>query len=209
MNSKFFLFLFLIMLFTLFYNFEWRSVEGKGGSFKLNTSNPGKLKEFRSFFKEHGIQLEVSRIDLDEVDADPLTVIVHKASQVDEGILVEDTSLDVEGADVGVNVRWLIEGLDNFLGRKATWTVLLAHRQNGKVYVYKGEVAGKIIQPKNKENGFGFDPYFLPAGTTKTLSEEKIDRFNARALAVENFVCGNTFKIVDPIYQWEGKWQEH
>ncbi len=202
-------FSFLFIITSTIFIFKCQFLDNKGRNYKLNTSNPGKLKEFQCFFSEHGLELEVSKVDLDEVDADPLTVIVHKASQMDEGILVEDTSLDVEGADIGVNVRWLIEDLEQYLGRKAIWTVLLAHRLKNEVYVYKGEIIGQIVRPVNMNNGFGFDPYFLPEGATKTLSEEKLSHVNARALAVENFINKKPFVISDPIYNWDGKWQEH
>jgi len=175
-------------------------------TFKLNTSNEGKLKEYQTLFGKHGIKLDVSKMDLDEVDADPLTVIVQKISQVNEGVLVEDTSLDVEGEEVGVNVRWLVDHLPE--GKKATWTVLLGYQEKGKVYVFKGEVKGKLVKARIKA-GFGFDPYFLPDGSTKTLAEEKPDQFNARALAVKALIANQPFAITKPIYDWKGPWQEH
>ncbi len=175
-------------------------------SYKLNTSNPGKLQEFQSFFGKYGLRLDVSGIDLDEIDADPLTVIIHKASQIDGGVLVDDTSLDIEGCDIGVNIKWLQGDLDKLLGRKAVWTVFLARKQNTQVYIYKGELSGKIVLPRSR-GGFGFDPYFLPEQAAKTLSQEKPDCYNARALAVKNLVEEKPFAIRSPIYHWEGSWQ--
>lgn len=185
------------------------SLQQQEAQYRLNTSNPNKLREFRDLFSEHRLKLAVSEVDLDEVDSDPLTVIVHKASQVDEGVLVEDTSLDVAGADVGVNVRWLIDDLESYLGRRAAWTVLLAYRQDDQVYVFDGKVEGQIVAPRDDIAGFGFDPYFLPDGSTHTLAEEKPARFNARALAVRNFVDNQPYAIRTPIEQWDGEWQQH
>ncbi len=71
----------------------------------LNTSNPGKLKEFERLFGQHGASLQTTYVDLEEIDADPITVAVHKASQLEEGVIIEDTSLEIEGADVGMNIR--------------------------------------------------------------------------------------------------------
>ncbi len=175
-------------------------------SYRLNTSNPGKLKEYQSFFEKHGLRLDVSGIDLVEIDADPLTVIIHKASQIDDGVLVDDTSLEIEDCDIGVNIKWLLDDLDKNLGRKAVWTVFLARRQNDNVYIYSGKVAGRIVLPRNR-GGFGFDPYFLPEAAAKTLSEDKPDCNNARALAVKNLVEEKPFAIRSPIYHWEGPWQ--
>ncbi|MDB2613949.1 non-canonical purine NTP pyrophosphatase [Chlamydiales bacterium] len=176
--------------------------------FKINTSNKGKLKEYQRLFSKYQMDLKISEIDLDEVDADPITVIAHKASQLEEGILVEDTSLEVDGADIGVNIRWLLDSLDQFENKKAIWTTLLGYRKGNKIYIFKGEVVGTIVYPQ-MDGGFGFDPYFLPEGSTKTLAAEKPDHHNARALAVENLVNKNCFQIEEAIFDWNGPWQKH
>ena len=85
-------------------------------AWKLNTSNPGKLLEFQRLFAKHNVHLDSTSIDLKEVDSDPITVITHKASQLDEFTLTEDTSLAIEGAEVGVNVRWLLQHLQTYIG---------------------------------------------------------------------------------------------
>lgn len=175
---------------------------------KLNTSNPGKLKEFQKLFEQHGFVLTSTLIDLREVDADPLKVVVYKASQIGEQILIDDTSLDIEGEKVGVNIRWLLNHLSDYIGRKAHWQVLLAYRQEEKVYVYKGLVDGVIVTPRGNE-GFGFDPLFLPDGCTLTLAECKPNNFNARALAVEALVNNKPMSIESVITSWTGPWQEH
>lgn len=175
---------------------------------KMNTSNLGKLKEYQRLFNQQNIGLIMTKIDLDEIEADPLTVILHKASQLEEGVIVEDTSLEVDGTDIGVNIRWLVDDLGKYLGRDATWTLFLAYRKNDNIYVFKGEVLGKIVEPQST-SGFGFDPYFQPNGTEKTLAEEKPDAFNARALAVKALTQEKPFIIQPAIYHWDGLWQEH
>jgi len=178
----------------------------KRNTVKINTANSDKLKEYRCLFAQYGFGLETSQVDLNEIDADPLSVIVHKASQVDERVLVEDTSLDLEGAKFGVNIRWLINALSSHVGAKAIWSVYLAYRSGKKVYVFKGVVPG-IIVPAKVHKGFGFDPYFLPNGCKKTLSEDKPDSVNARALAVKAFVNDTPFAIKPVIDEWGGAWQ--
>lgn len=173
---------------------------------RLNTSNLEKLQEFQKFFAKHDIELVSSQFDIKEISADPMTVVVHKASQLEEMVLIEDTSLDIEGADVGINVRWLIDHLKSYVGRKATWRVLLAYRKGDEIIVYKGEVKGQIV-PASGNGGFGFDPIFLPEGTNKTLAESKPDQYNARALAVEALLKGKVFEIRKAIYDWNGPWQ--
>ena len=42
---------------------------------------------------------------------------------------------------------------------------------DGKNYVSKGVVKGKISNEKKGNNGFGYDPIFIPEGHSKTFSE--------------------------------------
>ena len=172
---------------------------------KLNTSNLGKFEEFKRLFAKFDFEFETTHIDLKEIDSDPIQVIIHKASQM-ENVLVEDTSLDIEGASVGVNIRWLLDHLNEYAGRKAEWTVLLAYREEDQVYIYKGSISGAIVLSKGIA-GFGFDPVFLPTGATKTLAESKPDAVNARAKAVEALIKGDIFANQKMIRDWNGPWQ--
>jgi XTP/dITP diphosphohydrolase len=174
---------------------------------KLNTSNKGKLKEFESLFAKYGFQIEATQIDLKEIDSDHLSVVSHKASQLDENVLVEDTSLEIEGASVGINVRWVLDHLSDFIGRKAEWVVLLAYRKRDQIMIFRGIVHGSIVEPRNVSEGFGFDPVFLPDGTSKTLSESKPFEVNARAKAVEALIKNDIFMTKPALYDWEGPWQ--
>lgn len=53
-----------------------------------------------------------------------------------------------------------------------------------------------------------FDPVFQPVGATKTLAEDKPDEYSARAKAVESFVRDQPYAIVNPIFDWDGEYQE-
>lgn len=174
---------------------------------KLNTSNLGKFEDFKRLFTKYGDTLEVTHIDLKEIDADPMEVVAHKASQLDENVLVEDTSLDIAGASIGIHIRSLLDHLSEYVGRKANWRVLLAFRQGEEIFIYQGSVSGTIVEPKGTL-GFGFDPVFLPEGAKKTLAESKPDLFNARAKVVEALMKGVCFATHPQIKSWEGPWQK-
>lgn len=175
---------------------------------KLNTSNKGKFEEFKRLFEAYGHELEMSNIDLPEIDADPITVVAQKASQVGEGVIVEDTSFEVEGVLVGINVRWMLDHLPEYAGKKAVWTALLAYRSGDKILIYQGKIPGMIVQPRGL-NGFGFDSVFLPDGSNETLAESKPDRFNARAKAVEALIKNDLLTMNALIQKWDGPWQHH
>ena len=115
--------------------------------------------------------------------------------------------MDIEGEQVGINVKWMMNELPKYIGKKALWNVYLAILIHGRVHVYRGQVIGTIVEPRGDSN-FGFDPVFLPEGCVSTLAESKPDSVSARAKAVENLVKDIPFAIVNPIFDWDGQYQE-
>jgi XTP/dITP diphosphohydrolase len=173
---------------------------------KLNTSNQGKLQEFQRLFLQYGSSLVSTPIDIKEIVSDPLTVVVHKASQMEERILIEDTSLEVEGAEVGIQIRWLLDHLADYVGHKAHWTALLAYHSGNQVFVYRGVIHGTLVAPQGAA-GFGFDPVFKADGQQLTLAQSKPDEVNARALAVRALFENSPFAVRPVMSSWEGEWQ--
>jgi hypothetical protein len=103
----------------------------------IRTSNQNKLAEFlRSGFD---VNIEPG-VDLREVAGTPTEVVVHKALDSGPGIIVEDTSLDIEGYAAGVNIRWALDQVTAdmrqsgcALGPKAVWRVMVAYHLNGLI----------------------------------------------------------------------------
>lgn len=175
--------------------------------YRLNTSNLGKFQEFQHLFAKHHHELIATHIDLREIDSDPITVITHKASQMEEGVIVDDTLMDIEDSAVGIHIKWFLKHLSEFIGRKAVWTVLLALRDSNQVKIFHGQVEGKIVAARG-EGGFGFDPVFMPLESNKTLAEYKPAKWNARAIAVDALLEGKPFAVRDVMKDWHGKWQK-
>ena len=178
----------------------------------LVTSNMNKLKEFKRFGLS-GINIEKG-VDLDEVDSDSETVILYKSISAGPNRIVEDTSLHVDGEDVGANIRWLLDNLNQFDGKSAVWEVYLGFNDGLTVSTFKGSIKGAIIATDNKvENSFGFDQYFVPEGQTKTLYELELagqkDLYSARKLAVENMISNRIISkhVISEVPKWEGSMQ--
>ena len=53
----------------------------------------------------------------------------------------------------------------------AKFVCSLTLRLNDIYYSYSGEVFGQIVWPPKGNNGFGYDPFFLPNGFNKTFAE--------------------------------------
>jgi XTP/dITP diphosphohydrolase len=182
---------------------------------KINTSNNEKFEEFKVFFGNCGYKLQRTKLDLDEILSSPEEVVQNKATEAGEEVLIDDTSLDIENESVGVEVRWVIERLNEFIGKRAVLKVLLGMRRNDFVYIYEGSVHGTLVPARgNRVGKFGIDPYFLPDSSLYTLAEIKDSckqdtKFIPRYLAVEQY-CKNDFKFVKPLLKsssWEGSWQ--
>ena len=181
---------------------------------RLMTSNPNKLAEYQRL----GIEATIGDIgpDLPEVQGTALEVVLYKALASGAGTLIEDTSLDVEGACVGVDVRWLMEHLPDLRDNRATFRVLLALNDGVHIRVYEGQQSGHIDGSRQKDgSSFGFDSWFIPDGAAgKSLWElEQLgqkDTFSARAKAAASFKDKKErIKIsIEQIAPWEGAWQE-
>lgn len=167
----------------------------------VNTSNLGKQAEFRSFLGENTKFLNV---DLNEPDADALTIIRYKASQFDS-VLVDDTSLSVEGAEVDTNIRWLLKELKNFIGREATFCCYLGILRAAKVEVFVGKVEGQMVQPRGAS--FGFNNFFLPKASNLTLGEKVSNRNNARFHAIQSLLRHHPAFELEPLRRWGGRFQ--
>jgi len=169
---------------------------------KVCTGSHGKLIEFQEFF---GQKLDWIQKDLPEPDSDSITIIRFKASQFSE-VLVDDTSLEVEGENIGTLIKWKMEELEKLEGRNATFICYLGISRTADIEIYKGEVSGKICQKDGE--GFGFNPYFIPDGAHRSFAIDKPNEKNARFLAVQNFLSKSVFLRADPLPEWPGPFQK-
>lgn len=172
----------------------------------LVSSNENKIAEFRRF----GLKFDVQKgADIKEVDGDMDEVIIHKSISAGVNKIVEDTILVIEGEEI-VDIRYRINEFSK--NSYAEWVVSLGYNDGVSVRVYRGVIKGRIIKTKDI-SGFGFDSYFIPEGSDKTLSElDKIgekDSFSARKIAVYNLLKDKyVLKInINDIKNWNGKFQ--
>lgn len=67
---------------------------------------------------------------------------------------------------------YLLEKLRGQADRRAKFVsvVMLAY-PDGHLETYRGELSGTLLEGPRGENGFGYDPLFVPDGETRTLAE--------------------------------------
>ena len=99
---------------------------------------------------------------------------------------------DGEKASDQRNVEKLLRELQGATERSARFRCVIALAKSGKlVTTVTGEVAGTITKSPLGENGFGYDPIFLPKGFEGTFAELPSETKNAishRAKAVAELV---------------------
>lgn len=176
------------------------------------SSNSNKLLEFQRLGLED-VRIEKGR-DLQEVKADPVTVVLYKAKDAGVHRIVEDTSFDCQGADIGVNIKWKLDELKSLESNEAIWRVLLGVHEGEWIQVYEGVVKGHIVTHLGiPDDAFGFDSLFIPAGSNLTLYElaqqGQKDLFSARRLAVEAMLRQQPVfsQRVEDLKEWEGEYQ--
>ena len=92
-----------------------------------------------------------------------------------------------EGTDEANN-RKLIKNLQGKANRKARFvSVISIAKPDGKVFSFRGEVEGEIVDEKRGDTGFGYDPHFYIEEYKKTLAEmpEIKNKISHRAKALE------------------------
>jgi len=94
-------------------------------------------------------------------------------------------------ADDKANVMKLlneIKGLDqSLLSAKFECSIALVDKSKDLELVVDGQMPGQVIKEVRGENGFGYDPIFVPQGLTKTsseLSDSEKDKISHRGIAL-------------------------
>lgn len=179
------------------------------------TNNAHKLREIKAMLPEN-----IEILSLEEINchveipetADTLEGNARiKAHYVYEhyglDCFADDTGLEVEalnGApgvhtaryagdshDTEANIDKLLAELNGETNRKAKFRTVIALIEKGEEHLFEGILEGEIAKKRCGDNGFGYDPVFIPQGTGKTFAELGPDvknKISHRALAVAKLV---------------------
>ncbi|MFO8051076.1 MAG: XTP/dITP diphosphatase [Thermoplasmatota archaeon] len=162
------------------------------------TTNPGKLKEIKSYLDPIGIDLGLLEETFVEIQADTLEEVVQygldRLSEELEGdlqLIKDDSGLFIEalGGFPGVysayvqrtisnpGILKLMEGADN---RKAVFRTVMGYRMKGGGYaLFRGECNGAISLEMKGRQGFGYDPIFIPDGEDRSFAEMSVEEKNS------------------------------
>ena len=166
------------------------------------TSNKNKLAEAQQIL---GIELEGTSLDIPEIQSlDHHEVAKQKAldyfNQLNKPLFIEDTSLSftalnglpgsyINDFSKALGNQGLIDLLANKTDRSAIARVTIALiKATDDIQLFDGEIKGTITMFPQGENGFGWDPIFIPNGFDKTfaqMTDEEKNNCSMRRLALE------------------------
>lgn len=84
-----------------------------------------------------------------------------------------------EPVDHKRNVQLLLKNLEGKSNRTARFVTVICLVTPDKTLFFEGEVKGMIADEPRGDNGFGYDPVFIPEGHEKTFAEMSAEEKNA------------------------------
>ncbi|MCC6775392.1 MAG: RdgB/HAM1 family non-canonical purine NTP pyrophosphatase [Hyphomicrobiales bacterium] len=175
------------------------------GRIVIATHNPGKLREMRELLQPYGIQAaSAGELGLGEPEETGTTFRANARIKATTATLAsglpafaDDSGLAVDalGGEPGIySARWASAGKDFQLAMRAVEerleacgaqspaerrarfvSALCVAWPDGHVEEFEAEVVGTLVWPPRGEQGFGYDPMFLPDGHERTFGEMSSD----------------------------------
>ncbi len=93
--------------------------------------------------------------------------------------------------DSADNVQLLLRELADQEGRSAQFRTVITLWLNDKMHQFEGTVRGRIATERSGEQGFGYDPIFIPEGHSRSFARMTADeknRISHRGRAVRQLV---------------------
>ncbi len=179
------------------------------------TNNQNKVQEVRAVLgsifniitlKEAGIDIDIPEPhDTLEANATEKSKTIFKITE--QNCFSEDTGLEVDAlnGEPGVksaryagedrsfddNIEKLLINLKPFENRAARFRTVVSLILGEKEYFFEGICSGRIISERRGNNGFGYDPIFIPDGSDKTFAEMDLaekNKFSHRKKAMEKLI---------------------
>lgn len=182
----------------------------------LASGNAGKLREFRALFADGGIDVvPQGELGVEDIEETGLSFIEnallkarHAARITGLPALADDSGLCVDAlggapglysaryagrhGDAGANIAKLLDELDGMsdAARQARFVaviVLLSSPEDPRPVVCEGVWEGRILHAPLGDDGFGYDPVFLPDGhacSAAQLEPALKNRISHRGLAL-------------------------
>lgn len=156
--------------------------------------------------KDAGIEKDIPEpFDTLEENAQEKSRVIHQLTGLD--CFSEDTGLETEALngepgvksaryagenkDFSANIDKLLNRLGTTSNRKARFRTVISLIWQGQEYIFEGICPGTILTEQRGQQGFGYDPVFVPDGSNRTFAEmtmEEKNGFSHRKKAADKLV---------------------
>lgn len=180
------------------------------------TNNDHKVLEIKSVLNDRFQVLSLKEAGINIDIAEPYPTLEENAREKAEVIsrltnkdcFSEDTGLEVFSlnGDPGVksaryagenrsfenNIEKLLLNLEQHQNRDAQFRTVICLMRNGEEKLFEGVCKGAIIAACRGNDGFGYDPVFVPEGANKTFAEMTLDeknQYSHRKKAMEKLIA--------------------
>ena len=160
-------------------------------SLVLVTQNKHKLAELTPLFEEYEMPFETTNLEKFEIRSNDVEEIASAAAEhafmtLKKPVVLDDTGFfvsalrDFPGAYAAFvlkaigyeGILKLLEGVEN---RSARFVTAVGFCDGEHLKTFVGEMHGTISEKPSGNEGFGYDPIFIPEGFTKTYSDLTFD----------------------------------
>lgn len=175
------------------------------------TANSHKFEEYKALLGSEDVELH-SLLDYPGYTAAPETGTTFKENAAQKALdackycdrptFADDSGLEVTalnnapgiysaryGKDDADRINRVLRELEGKSDRSARFVCVIAIAINGEVIeTFEGVMEGTIIEAPRGENGFGYDPIFVPKGESRTFAEmtqEEKNQISHRARALK------------------------
>ncbi len=181
------------------------------------TSNQNKKKEVEAIlsstsdikvlgFSDIGFKEEIKETE-NSIKGNAILKANHIWDLYGECVFAEDTGLEVdaldgapgvysaryagEGKNSDANIELLLQNMMYKNDRSAQFTTVIAYRDKNTIKSFTGIIKGQIAEKKMGNNGFGYDPIFIPDGyelSFAQMNQKEKNNISHRKLAMDKFI---------------------
>jgi len=179
------------------------------------TNNAHKLSEVKSILSPDFEIISLKELNCfddipetaDTLDGNALLKAEYIHSKFNIDCFADDTGLEIRalGGEPGVfsaryagenhdatkNMEKVLRLLGDTDDRKAQFRTVIALIKNGETLFFEGKIEGHILKEPRGNEGFGYDPIFVPDGYDLSFAElgvEEKNKISHRALAVQQLI---------------------
>jgi len=175
------------------------------------TNNRNKVAEIQSLvgpnfeiipLKEAGIEIDIPEPH-DQLEANALEKAMTIFNLTNQACFSEDTGLEIaalggapgvksaryagENSNPQANIDLVLSKMEGVENRTAQFRTVICLVWENQTYYFEGICKGKILNNMQGENGFGYDPIFMPDGASKSFANMTMaekNQFSHRKKAV-------------------------